>query len=142
MAKPWIHSLSSAKKYGGIPEDYMPIHQFLDSSKGADASNRHRVVTHNAWFISAVLERIKFPNSGPEINYTFPTIINSDGKVVSVRDIGETHLLEDFQGRFIPALSDYIQLMDYADWLEGRGVPPSYEKIAEKQKDKLFKLKD
>ncbi len=29
----WKHSLLSAKKFGGKPEDYFEIHKFLDSSK-------------------------------------------------------------------------------------------------------------
>ncbi len=30
MAKPWIHAVSSAKKFGGVPEDYFDIHNLMD----------------------------------------------------------------------------------------------------------------
>ncbi len=96
MSKPYIHAQSSVRKFGGQPQDYEPIHSFMDCSKGAIADNRHRALTHNSWFLSNILERIKFANSGPETSdHRFPTIINSDGRSVSVRDIGEQHCLED-----------------------------------------------
>ena len=33
MANPYIHSKSSAKRYGGKPEDYLEIHKLLDGPK-------------------------------------------------------------------------------------------------------------
>jgi hypothetical protein len=39
--KPFVHAKNSAKKYGGAPEDYMPIHDFIDSSKAHGADMRH-----------------------------------------------------------------------------------------------------
>lgn len=50
MAKPYIHAISSAKRFGGKPEDYIEIHNLMDSSKGAIPDNRHRALTHNSWF--------------------------------------------------------------------------------------------
>lgn len=117
MAKPWIHSLSSARKFGGTPENYEPIHTFLDSSKGVIADNRHRALTHNSWFLSVVLERV-----------FGVTITNSDGKRVSVRDIGEQHCMEDFGG-FIPSGQDFLAELEYKSWMEGRGKPASFAKI-------------
>lgn len=65
MSKPYIHAQSSVRKFGGKIEDYEPIHAFMDCSKGAIADNRHRALTHNSWFLSNILERVKFANSGP-----------------------------------------------------------------------------
>lgn len=114
MSKPYIHAVSSAKRWGGQPDDYLPIHDFMDSSKGAIADNRHRALTHNAWFLSHVLERVFGHN-----------ITNSNGRLVSVRDIGEQHVLEDFGGKFIPSAQDYLENIPYADWMQnGRGNPP------------------
>ncbi len=48
MSKPFIHAQSSAKKFGGIPEDYLPIHDEMDSTKGVIADSRHRVIYHSA----------------------------------------------------------------------------------------------
>lgn len=120
MAKPYIHAMSSARRHGGIPENYLPIHDLLDSSKAVIADSRHRALTHNSWFIGTVLEKI-FGNH----------IVNSDGKKVSVRTIGEEHVLEDFGNKFIPSASDYLCEMEYKSWMESgrKGVPPSFGKI-------------
>ena len=126
MAKPWIHAVSSAKKYGGKPEDYIAIHNLMDSSKSTVADSRHRCLTHTSWFIGEILEQI------------FGTVFtNSDGKQISVRDIGEMHVLEDFGGKFIPSAQDYLQEIEFKDWmLNGTGHPPSYAKLAERRKSK------
>lgn len=119
MAKPFIHAKSSAKRYGGKAEDYQAIHDFLDSSKGAIADNRHRALTHNAWFLSNVLERV-----------FGATIKNSDGRLVSVRDIGEQHILEDFRMKFIPSAQDYLAEIEFQPWMDnGNGTPPSAAKL-------------
>lgn len=122
MSKPWIHAESSAKKFGGLPTDYIDIHNFLDSSKGTIADSRHRALTHTSWFLSTVLERV------------FGVIIqNSDGRKVSVRDIGEQHILEDFGGRFIPSAQDYLQNIELDEWMvSGKGSPPSFAKLFRK----------
>lgn len=123
MSKPYIHAVSSARRFGGVPEDYLPIHNLMDSSKGAIADNRHRVLTHTSWFLSEILERV-----------FGVTITNSVGRVVSVRDVGEQHILEDFGGRFIPTPQDYIENMEFANWMQnGKGVPPSSAKLEEKR---------
>ena len=121
MSKPMVHALSSVRKWGGKPEDYMPIHNLMDSSKGTIADSRHRALTHNTWFIGpdGPLERI----FGYEIT-------NSDGRQVSVRDIGEQHVLEDFGNRFIPSAQDYLQEIDSQEWMiSGKGTPPSFARV-------------
>jgi len=130
MSKPWIHSKNSAKKFGGEPSDYMSIHNLMDSSKGAIGDNRHRALTHNSWFIGA---------DGPLEKIFGPVIINSDGREVSVRDIGEQHILEDFGMKFIPTAQDYLQEMEIKNWMNNgkEGVPSSFKKI-EKTKVKKF----
>ncbi len=124
MSKPWIHSLSSAKKFGGVPEDYMDIHNLMDSSKSTIADSRHRALTHNSWFLSVILEKI------------FGSVrTNSAGKIYSVRDVGEQHVLEDFAQRFIPSAQDYLAEMEMKDWmLRGHGAPPSFARIIAKEK--------
>ena len=81
MAKPFIHSKSSVKKFGGHENDYLEIHNLLDSSKSIVADNRHRVFTHNSWFVSVIIERI----------YGI-TITNSEGKEVSTREIADRRI--------------------------------------------------
>lgn len=113
--KPEVHSHSSARKFGGAAEDYFEIHQFMDSTKAAFPDNRHRVITHNAWFIGP---------DGPLERIFGVTIKNSAGRDVSVRDIGEQHCLEDFAGS-IPSLQDWIMSINMAPWMSGLGRPPS-----------------
>ena len=136
MSKPYIHAQSSARKWGGKPEDYLEIHNLMDSSKAAIASNLHRALTHQSWFVGTILERIKFSNSAPPTGDNhFTTIINSDGKHVSVRDIGEDHVLEDFGMKFIPSAADYLNEITFQDWMQnGHGSPPSFAKINEHRK--------
>jgi len=55
MANAWIHSKSSARKWGGEPEDYLPIHIKMDCSKAYVADNRHRVLTHTNFWIHEVM---------------------------------------------------------------------------------------
>ena len=119
MSKPWIHALSSACRFGGRPEDYIEIHKLLDSSKGTIADSRHRALTHTAWFLSTILERV------------FGVVVtNSEGKKVSVRDVGEQHVLEDFRGRYIPSAQDYLQEIEVKEWMvSGKGPPPSSAKL-------------
>lgn len=121
MAKPIFHAISSVKRFGGVPEDYLPIHDLMDSSKGTMPVVRHRALTHQSWFLSVILERI-FGH----------VIINSDDRAVSVREIGEQHVLEDYQEKFIPTAQDYLQEMEIKSWMNNghAGHPPSHEKIA------------
>lgn len=103
--KPYIHAQNSARKHGGKPEDYLPIHDFLDSSKACVPDMRHRALLHSS-FGCFLAERI------------FGTfIVNDDGRKVQVRDIAEEHIIEDM-GR-IPTPQDYLEGMPIYDWLGG-----------------------
>ena len=115
MSKPYVHAVRSAQRFGGRPEDYLPVHDFLDSSKAAFPDNRHRALTHNAWFLTTVLDRV-----------FGPAILNSDGTAVPTRSVGEQHVMEDFGGRFIPSVQDFLQSMEALPWMDGRGTPPSH----------------
>jgi hypothetical protein len=120
MAKPHIHALSSARKFGGKPEDYVDLHNWMDRSKEWFPDNRHRVFTHHTQGIF-------------ELARVFgDTRVNSDGKTYSVRDVGEQHVSEDFQGKYVPDVSDYLQEMNMLDWMNnGKGYPPSFKKVQE-----------
>ncbi len=103
--KPYQHAKNSANKHGGTPEDYLPIHDMIDSSKAAVADMRHRAAFHSAFGIF-VIEKIFGTN-----------ITNSEGKKVSVRDIAEDHVLEDLG--FIPTLEHWFKNMAQQDWMYG-----------------------
>jgi len=110
--KPYIHAKNSVKKYGGVEEDYLSIHDFLDSSKAHVADMRHRAILHSS-FGCFIAERI------------FGTyIINSEGNKVQVRDIAEDHIIEDM-GR-IPTVQDYLEGMPFYNWLGGPKKTTTY----------------
>ena len=106
MSKAWIHAQSSAKRWGGKPDDYIAIHERIDSTKSAHAEVTHRCVFHSAFGIYVI----------EEIFGRF--ITNSDGKDVFVRDVAEQHVLEDLG--FIPSLSDWLKEMPAQPWMAGQ----------------------
>ena len=161
MAKPFIHAKSSAKRFGGLPADYEEIHDFMDSSKAFIADNRHRAIFHssagifyiekifgvNFSGIKAIKDKYSLPDSFEEDMIKFlkesrtngTTIKNSDGKEISVREIGEQHVLEDFGMKYIPSAQDYIQEMEMKSWMNnGLGEPPTSFKKIEKNKTVRF----
>lgn len=113
--KPWIHAKSSAAKFGGIPDDYIEIHNFMDSSKSALADVRHRAILHSAFGIF-ITESV------------FGVVItNSVGKQVSVRDVAEQHVIEDLGT--IPTLEKWFENMPIENWMMG----PQHNIVATKQ---------
>ena len=104
--KPYKHALNSVRKHGGTAEDYLPIHDFLDSSKAHVPDMRHRAMLHNSFgiYIAEQLFGVHFTNS--------------DGKEISTRDIAEEHVLEDMGT--IPTVQDYLEGMPFYNWLGGR----------------------
>lgn len=132
--KPIFHARSSVKDFGGVISDYIEIHEFLDSSKSALADNRHRCLTHNSWFISTIIPKI-FGNS----------LVNSAGIEVSTREIAERHVLEDFKGKYIPTASDYLEHLEYQDWMQNGNndsIPTSVRKLFGSRKKKTITYKE
>lgn len=103
--KPFKHSNGSVKRWGGRREDYLAIHDFIDSSKMAMPDMRHRAALHNA-FGCYLVERV-FGH----------TITNSDGREVSTRDIAEAHVIEDLG--FLPSLEDFLDELPMSKWHGG-----------------------
>lgn len=120
MANAYIHSVSSAKKFGGTPDDYQKIHEKMDCSKAYISHNGHRALTHHTFWIHEVMI--------PIFGYT---ITNSQGKVVSVKDICEQHLLEDYCMKFIPTAQDYLENLTVQDWMHNglKGRPSSTKSL-------------
>jgi hypothetical protein len=118
-----VHAESSARKFGGKAEDYIEIHDWFDQTKSHIPDNRHRAILHNSFGIF-LCEQV-FGH----------TITNSDGKEVSVRAIGEAHVLEDFNGKFIPTVNDYFNGMKYEPWMSAAPgtYPPSHDEIEKKR---------
>lgn len=103
--KPYLHAKMTVAKHKGVPEDYMDIHDFIDSSKSTMADMRHRAVLHSAFGIY-IVEKV------------FGTFItNSSGVKVQTRDIAEDHILQDL-GR-IPSVQDWLSNMPLEQWMGG-----------------------
>lgn len=98
MADAYHHAVSSARKFGGVWEDYYKVHEFMDSSKDHLADARHRVVLHNTFGI-AIAQRV------------FGEVLTraSDGKLVPVRQVVEQHIIEDLG--YIPTLERCLEGM-------------------------------
>jgi len=119
---PIWHSESSVKQWGGTIEDYLPIHEKMDCSKAWISDNRHRVLTHTMFWIKEVM----IPIFGSYITIG----VKKDKKKVSVKDICERHILEDYKMKFIPTPQDFIQEMDFKSWMQnGTGICPSAAKL-------------
>lgn len=96
-----IHSKISVARRKGAIEDYLPLHEFMDSTKELCSDNRHRIL-HTLWGI----KRVIIPIFGH-------TIFNHDGKEVNVKDMCEQdHILPDYQNRFIPTLHDFVEAIE------------------------------
>lgn len=103
MSKPWKHAISSSKKWGGKPEDYIKIHDWFDQTKAMVPDVRHRAILHSAFGIF-LCEQVFGHN-----------IKNSDNRTVSVRDIGEQHVLEDLGT--IPTMQDWLSGLKIEPWM-------------------------
>ena len=111
MANPWHHAVSSAKKWGGRPEDYLEIHQWFDESKAHHADFRHRALRHHAEGIF-LMEKI----FGPKLTITTRTNTGVNKiRFIPTRWIGEQHVTEDL-GR-IPAATEWLSKIQAEPWM-------------------------
>ena len=98
MAHPIIHAKSSAKKFGGKWEEYIHLHEWLDETKAWVGHSNHRMFRHHSEGIF-------------ELEKTFgKSFVNSDGKTVYVRYVGEQHVKEDCFN-YIPTAKDWIDAL-------------------------------
>jgi hypothetical protein len=118
MSHPIAHARSSARKFGGVPEDYMAIHHWFDETKAWCADMRHRAMRHHAQGIFECENRFGFE------------ITNSNGKQVQVRYIGEQHIIEDIG--FIPTAQDWLNNMSEERWMLFR------DKVLREKLDRTF----
>lgn len=106
MAQSWVHAQASARHFGGEPEDYLPIHEWIDQFKDTVGDVSHRQYLHNTkgpWLAQEVFGR---------------TITNSDGKQILVRDICENHIVEDLG--WLPSPADWSACLTCKVWMGGR----------------------
>jgi hypothetical protein len=95
MAHPLLHAKSSAKKFGGNPEDYQHIHDWFDETKAWIGHSNHRAFRHHS---EGIFEAEKIFGK---------SFKNSEDKIVYTRYVGEQHVKEDCYGH-IPCAKDWI----------------------------------
>ena len=98
MAHPYQHAVSSARKFGGAPVDYLYIHQWFDETKSWYGHSMHRMFRHHSEGIFEMEKRF-----GTEFK-------NSDGTTVYTRYVGEQHVKEDCFN-YIPTAKDWIDAL-------------------------------
>lgn len=127
MANPYHHACSSAKKWGGVPEDYQEIHDWFDESKKLWADFRHRALRHHSEgiFMAETIfgHAIRISGSRPlrwfERLAGFFGMKIKTGRMIPVRWIGEQHVKEDCG--FIPSMQDWFKHIKPEKWM---GEPP------------------
>ena len=94
------------KRWGGKVEDYLAIHELIDSPKVTMNNNSSRCLTHNTWFAYHIIPKIFGYN-----------ITNSNGRSVDTIDIAMLHIAEDFRMKFVPTAQDYLQHLQVQAWM-------------------------
>lgn len=111
MSNSFYHARSSARKWGGVPEDYIAIHEWIDASKAHFGDARHRALRHHTegcWEAERVFGltiTVKKERTGVEVQ-------------VPVREIAERHVVEDLG--YIPSLADWLKNMELKTWMGGK----------------------
>lgn len=118
MAQSYIHAEASARHFGGQPEDYLPIHSWIDQFKSTLGDVRHRAMLHHTkgpWMVQDVF--------GPYINIHDDEgnlIMTKQGKPKKVltREIAENHIVEDMG--CLPSPDDWLSCMSCVTWMGGK----------------------
>ena len=108
------HAESSARKFGGLKEDYLEIHRWIDAPK-----------EHHWHFVSRIFRHSTLAIADAEAIFGL-TITNSNGKQVLTRLVVEQHLMEDFG--FIPTPEKWLQSVKPEPWMT-RGAEKLSNKI-------------
>lgn len=113
----WYHAVSASHKWGGTPEDYLPIEEFIDSSKQVFGDARHRALYHHTLGVFLCervfgkilqIETVKVTPGGSKIHTTHG---------IPVRLIAERHIIEDLG--WLPSPKDYFDGMPIQTWMSG-----------------------
>lgn len=91
---PYKHAQSSAKKWGGLPEDYIKLHDWFDETKAYTGDWTHRALRHHSAGIQWAIE--KFGHA----------IANCNNQMIPTKVLAEQHVQEDCG--FIPTAKDYL----------------------------------
>lgn len=96
------HAEVSARNFGGRSEDYLEIHQLMNSPLKYGSAGR--AIFHNAFGIYVVEDIFGV------------SVLNSSGRMIATREVAEQHVLRTYQK--IPTLSDWLGDID-KPWMAG-----------------------
>ena len=121
MSHPFYHAKSSAKRFGGVAEDYIALHEWFDQTKAHLPDVRHRAVLHSSFGIYLCQQ-------------VFGEVLvrKSDGKSIPVRPLGEQHIIEDMG--FIPTVQDWFKEIPIRPWMIKGTKALSREKDSDEEK--------
>lgn len=100
--KPIRHAIIAARRYGGCYADFLPVHVFMDSSKGVYAGQGHRIVLHSEWGVEVaplVLGK---------------TVTTAGGRALDVRQLAIDHCIEDVG--CVPTVAQWLAHVPELDW--------------------------
>lgn len=124
MANPWHHAVSSVKKWGGEPEDYLLVHSWFDASKEQLADFRHRALRHHTQGIfecervfgpTIELSICKSCGKGRLSHLAGQACPDFSAKQIPTRWVGEQHVQEDLG--CIPNIADWFLRIEPEPWM-------------------------
>lgn len=94
------HAESSARRFGGVPEDYYNLHNWFDQTKELFGDFRHRALRHHSHGIYEAERHfgILLPNGAP------------------TRLVAEMHVRQDC-GNKIPDVADWLRQIQPQSWM-------------------------
>lgn len=95
MAHAYYHALESVASFGGVADDYMPLHDLLDHTQQHIGNFSYRLFLHNTWGIYFIEKLVGEMFTRPSDQVRIPT-----------RLILEQHVREDT--RIIPTLAEWL----------------------------------
>ena len=100
MSHPHFHIESSARRFGGKPEDYADLHNWFDATKECFADFRHRALRHHSQGIFEAERHfgLLLPNGTP------------------TRLVAEMHVRQDCYNR-IPSVADWLGRIAPQAWM-------------------------
>jgi hypothetical protein len=105
VSNPLLHAESSARKHGGVWEDYIDLHNWFDQTKAHVPDVRHRAILHSSFGIFLC-----------EQMFSEAWTVKSTGRVIPTRTLAEQHVMEDFGGK-IPTMGDWLDEMKIQPWM-------------------------
>lgn len=113
MAHSYFHAKSSVRSWGGLVEDYLPLHNWFDATKAIRADFRHRALRHHNQGIK--LAELIFGPSSIKIGGDPGTALFTHAEI-PVKEIGLQHMNEDFKD--CPDYSKWYELIELQPWMK------------------------